>query len=1007
MARKMLNKRSSIAGKMPKVSELEYGELAINYAEGKEFLSVLNSVSAVTTFDNTTSYPKGDNGEGGTQINYDAVALKGAETAETSLVSGFHSAAIGHGLQTSNQGEVAVGQFNETDEGVLFSVGKGTDAANRANALTVKSDGTTSVDSLYINNGDDVTLVINGDEVNLSDYIESVQVEIDDELSSSSTHPVQNKVIYEALDDLKGVIVEDELVTARALNDLNDRIENIHIDIDSELSSSSTNPVENQAITKVITDNERAIAAALTGLDSRVSENAQNITNTYNKTQVDSMIDGVRVTVDDVLSTASTNPVQNAVITQALNSIEVGVDISQEAGNIIEEKSDGIYVSNAGILQNAADIAELSGNVIDNEYVISSALNNLKLELDEQGELIDTLEGSSHTHGNKDVLDNITSDEVSNWNNAASQGITGITVNGGSAVPVTNGVAEITVETPTAIDSSLSTASTNPVQNKVITEALNEKANAADTYTKTEAQTQFLAKTGDTGHGSYAFEMDLDESFTVGKMGNNEKLFFSAHTSNPTVLGATTEFLFGHTLVPDTSIQGITMLMETTPYNSYDAPSTYLYGGLYKSKSRRESGALNTGSTDIVRYITEEDYATSTQAGVVKIGTGLSAAADGTISVTGGTGDVTVDSTLSTASTNPVQNAAIATALNAKADVSALGDYLPKTGFTYSANDTTPTLSYDGGLGGEVTLSLRSNSATGACLHASQSSLNGGAALSAETANGSYAVVARGASEFDVRESQSTFVIGDMALTPNRHYFTVNHEGTINNTIGYDQEFQLQTYTDTGAVNNILTATSQHLFVNVGIEAMSGMNMNQGDSQAPAPISFTTRPNNGHGNTGGISFSQSDGTNSRVYAQMGGSIDPNGSDPLYGLSATTVSAVTGGFTNLTVTNPIDGTLHTPSDRSLKDNIEDICECDSEKLFNVSLKSFVMKDDEEKRKRYGVIAQDLEEAGLGELVYTNEDTKLKSVDYTGLLILKVSQLEKEIEKLKQKLDKVVE
>lgn len=1406
----MLNKRSSIAGKMPKVFELEYGELAINYAEGKEFLSVLNSASAVTTFDNTTSYPKGDNGEGGTQINYDAVALKGAETAETSLVSGFHSAALGHELQTSNQGEVAVGQFNETDEGVLFSVGKGTDAANRANALTVKSDGTTSVDSLYINNGDDVTLVINGDEINLSDYIESVQVEIDDELSSSSTHPVQNKVIYEALDEIKGVIVDDELVTARALNDLNDRIDSIHvdIDIDSELSSSSTNPVENQAITKVIADNERAIAAALTGLDGRVSENAQNIANTYNKSQVDNMIDGVRVTVDNVLSTASTNPVQNAVITQALNSIEVGVDISQEAGNLIEEKSDGIYASNAGILQNAADIAELSGNVIDNEYVVSSALNDLKLDLDEQAALIDALEGSNHTHNNKNVLDSIT-----------------------------------------AIDSTLSTASTNPVQNAAIASALNSKADASDlsdylhktgdtvgsievtttgstgtggggfkistaqgqdkgftvavktgsseyAYTNiisastdnngnaivtlgnstgfndnnrielngkvrnfvagsgnkrvveaevgttessdsqeyamvfdgdiakaeynttsrkwditdkfvTEGQfgsdfsidattgiisvtggttpvseattagtgvvriasstadtgatyvvpsmdllsTSYIKKGGDSTTGAYQFNGE----FLIGSLENHNVRVSAVTTPSLTVFGATS-FVFGHQYVDvvggGTRVQGETMVIYANRYDAQEEPDTYVYGGLYKSKTRDQYGHLAMNAEDTVSYVTEEDYASTTKAGVikvgsglaidsngfltasggggttpyspgdgisianntisvnpagtglttnfvgktqyattaqtgvVKIGTGLSVANDGTISVTGagqtytngeglnlsnntfsvklhsdtvgsdtttkglgfengelvprigsgltyssniggnednkiivnlgdhlayssdytkidvklsaiatsstmtnafasksafdthtgdtnahvttaqtsawdakvgatdyatiskagivkvgtglavdstgtisvtggGGGGVTVDSTLSTSSTNPVQNAVITTELDNKADASALDNYLPITGGSVGKFELTVTGTAWNQNGVEITTpqqkpfvlytdpsqAIYTISAYTDSNDVKHIGLNGAIEFkdpSYVTSDLNFGAPSSRYAKIGAQNGGDTkfFINGDIAKATyndttktwsNEDKFiteskigtglSVGNDGTISVTGGgVTVDSALSTGSTNPVQNKVITAALDGYLPKTGSSA-TAFTMSTND--------FVIKDGN---NEDKIFLSGATQTGSNAYnLSIGTASKPITLVHIKGtLSADTISASTLYTEN--------GTVST-SDRSLKDNIESICECDSEKLFNVDLKSFTMKDDKEGRKRYGVIAQDLEEAGLNELVYTNEESKLKAVDYTGLLILKVSQLEKEIEKLKKKLDKL--
>ena len=90
-----------------------------------------------------------------------------------------------------------------------------------------------------------------------------------------------------------------------------------------------------------------------------------------------------------------------------------------------------------------------------------------------------------------------------------------------------------------------------------------------------------------------------------------------------------------------------------------------------------------------------------------------------------------------------------------------------------------------------------------------------------------------------------------------------------------------------------------------------------------------------------------------------------------------------------------------SDERLKKNIEAISDNDIDKVKNVDLKSYVFKFDNS--KHYGVIAQDVEKAGLSELV-TNSSDGMKSVDYISLLILKISELENEIKNLKEQIKK---
>ncbi len=80
-----------------------------------------------------------------------------------------------------------------------------------------------------------------------------------------------------------------------------------------------------------------------------------------------------------------------------------------------------------------------------------------------------------------------------------------------------------------------------------------------------------------------------------------------------------------------------------------------------------------------------------------------------------------------------------------------------------------------------------------------------------------------------------------------------------------------------------------------------------------------------------------------------------------------------------------------SDRNLKENINDIERAVFKRIKKVPLHSFNFKDDDTKRKTYGIIAQEVQEAGLNELVYVKEDGTL-AVDYTSMLILRAAYLE---------------
>lgn len=84
-----------------------------------------------------------------------------------------------------------------------------------------------------------------------------------------------------------------------------------------------------------------------------------------------------------------------------------------------------------------------------------------------------------------------------------------------------------------------------------------------------------------------------------------------------------------------------------------------------------------------------------------------------------------------------------------------------------------------------------------------------------------------------------------------------------------------------------------------------------------------------------------------------------------------------------------------SDRNLKEHIVDIPEQDIDKVGFVSYKTYNFKGED--NKMYGIIAQDLQDVGLGELVYSKEDGTL-AVDYTSLMILELARLRRDNETL---------
>lgn len=117
----------------------------------------------------------------------------------------------------------------------------------------------------------------------------------------------------------------------------------------------------------------------------------------YTKEEIEKL--KMQIVTDDHLSTTSTNPVQNKIVTQALNN-----KVSKETGK--------------GLSSN--DFTDEDKEKLDNATTNNHSHNN-KAILDTytktEEELLNGISGTSHSHTNKTVLDGITSDRVNRWSN--------------------------------------------------------------------------------------------------------------------------------------------------------------------------------------------------------------------------------------------------------------------------------------------------------------------------------------------------------------------------------------------------------------------------------------------------------------------------------------------------------------------------------------------------------------------------------------------------------------
>ena len=204
------------------------------------------------------------------------------------IINANEAFVAGYENKANSNYESAFGFYNASNTGsteadrTLFSVGNGTADNARHNAFEIRQNG-----DIYLSSG--------GTDIKLQDHLGGGgSVTVDTELDSGSTNPVENRVIYNKIDEV-------EQVTAAALNELNDAVSgkqdtlvsgtniktinntsilgsgNIDIQggggtVESAITSGSTNAVESKAIWSATTFN-KGVLLTFNGYGYRRSTN--------------------------------------------------------------------------------------------------------------------------------------------------------------------------------------------------------------------------------------------------------------------------------------------------------------------------------------------------------------------------------------------------------------------------------------------------------------------------------------------------------------------------------------------------------------------------------------------------------------------------------------------------------------------------------------------------------------------------------------------------------------
>ena len=233
----------------------------------------------------------------------------------------------------------------------------------------------------------------------ISEVAASGGVDVDNALSATSTNPVQNKVIVSALASKASTATATQSTNGLMSKTDKAKLDSIatgatKVTVDSAMSGSSKNPVENNVIKQYVDDaiagvgggnitvdasldansenpiQNKAVKAALdnkadkTALDSKAgtataTTSANGLMSSSDKTKLDSIDYGAtKIIVDSKLSSGSKNPVENYVIKAAIDNLE-NSKLSKSGGTLTGNLS-GKYIT--GTWLQATDANDLGKN---------------------------------------------------------------------------------------------------------------------------------------------------------------------------------------------------------------------------------------------------------------------------------------------------------------------------------------------------------------------------------------------------------------------------------------------------------------------------------------------------------------------------------------------------------------------------------------------------------------------------------------------------------------------
>ena len=352
---------------------------------------------------------------------------------------------------------------------------------------------------------------------------------------------------------------------------------------------------------------------------SEATTDTAGLMSAADKTKLNGIATGAnKTTVDSSLSSTSTNPVQNKVINTALaakaplaSPALTGTPTAPTAA----AGTNTTQIATTAFVKSAVDTSASGLKIFktvtvgDTSIVADSATDTLTLEAGDNVTLTPDATNDKVTIAATDTTYSEATTDAAGLMSAADK-------------TKLNGIA--TGANKTTVDSSLSSTSTNPVQNKVINTALGTKAPlASPALTGTPTAPTATAGTNTTQIATTAFvKSAVDTASSAVRSFSKVKVGSTTVEADSATDTLTLEAGDNVTITPDATNDKVTIAATDTTYSE----ATTSAAGLMSAADKEKLNGIATGANK-----------------------------------------TTVDSSLSSSSTNPVQNKVINTALSAKA----------------------------------------------------------------------------------------------------------------------------------------------------------------------------------------------------------------------------------------------------------------------------------------------------------------------------------------------------